>query len=381
MGYSSNDARVFRTFHDSQLDFDCEFVSAADGTEQICVPRSRVTVVYTDPDCREPAGWLERSDGSSTGDAVSSGPGAPVTSCPGETPAHRDAYRIGELLAEERVPGELGLRLFERSQGGCHTATPPGKVAPPTYRLTPLSESDLARGKRVSLDLGAGLRLARLVADDGAELNLGVTGSDGTACELQRDGECVPEPIARPSQESSGKFLTALNPDCSEPAFEAPYWSNCGDAKYGVQDDGVQAPRVHALKKAVPSFSWQLTIPITDPLTYSCMRVDESALAAPTAPDHEVTGTLPVAGKLRRGAGPLHVDWYSRGETELVPVLADFRRASPGVIPAPEFVDDTGKPCEIRSADDGTERCAVIDGMGQVVGTLTAYPRVIWGRL
>jgi hypothetical protein len=220
----------------------------------------------------------------------------------------------------------------------------------------------------VSVDLGDGLRLTRLIADDGAELNLGMTGRDGTPCALQRDGECVPEPVAHPAPASSGKFVTALNADCSEPAFEAPYWANCGDAKYGVQDDGVQPVRIHALEKASPFYSWQLTLPVTEALTYSCQRFDEIGVVAPAAPVRDVTGTLPTAGRLRRGAGPLYVDWYSRGQSQLLPV-------------ATNFVNDAGQPCQIRPADDGTERCAIVDDWDEVVGDLAAYPEVTWGPL
>jgi len=380
MGYSSDDAQAFATFHDRQLDFDCEFVSATGTDEQRCVPRALVRVVYTDADCSEPAGWLQRSAGAQSGTAVSSAPPESTTNCPGQLPPHRDAYRVGELIFEESVEN-LDVPLFERGASGCHTATPPGKLAPDTYRLTPLPERELVRGERASIDLGSGLRLTRLIADDGAALNLGATTSDGTPCELQRDGECVPEPIARPSFDNSGKFSTALNADCSVPAFEAPYWANCGDPRYGVQDDGTHPPRVHEVEKVSAYFSWQITLPVTDPISYSCLSFDASGVVAPAAPVREVTGTLPSADQQRRGTGPLHVDWYVRGQSQLLPVLADFRRASPGVVPAPAFVNDAGVPCEIRPATDGSEHCAVVDPAGQVGGEIDSYPVVRWGEL
>lgn len=367
MGYSSNEARVFRTFHDSQLDFDCEFVSAGEGSDERCVPRARVTVVYTDEDCTELAGWVDYGNGSDPGTAVSSAPRQVATSCPGQPPAPRGTYRLGEQISNE-VFGGPSVPLFERSESGCRTAQPPGKVAPPTYRLIPLSEDELARGKRVSVDLGAGLRLVRLIGDDGAELNLGLTSNDGTPCALQRDGECVPEPIARPAPASEGKFITALNADCSEPAYEAPYWANCGDAKYGVEDDGIQPLRVHALKKVTPYFSWQLALPITEALTYNCMRFDDGGVAPPAAPDRDVTGTLPTAATVRLGDGPLYVDWYSRGQSQLLPVTGSF-------------VNGAGEKCQITADVNGTERCAKLDSGGDAVGELTAYPEVTWGPL
>ena len=60
LGYSSNEARVFRTFHDQELGFDCSFVPDAAGQSQRCVPNQQVPLIYTDADCKEPAGWVER---------------------------------------------------------------------------------------------------------------------------------------------------------------------------------------------------------------------------------------------------------------------------------------------------------------------------------
>ena len=87
----------------------------------------------------------------------------------------------------------------------------------------PIDERELVRGERVSLKINDALRLMRLLADDGAELNLGVTDAAGTACEFQRDGECVPEPIARASGSGGGKFTLARDPECSLPAFITPF--------------------------------------------------------------------------------------------------------------------------------------------------------------
>src|SRR3954467_1115187 len=57
LGYSSNEAQVFRTFHDTELGFDCSFVPDAAGLHERCAPSAGVTVVYTDAACTELAGW------------------------------------------------------------------------------------------------------------------------------------------------------------------------------------------------------------------------------------------------------------------------------------------------------------------------------------
>jgi hypothetical protein len=382
LGYSSNEARLFRTFHDALLGFDCDFVPDAEGTHQRCVPNAGVTMVYTDAGCTEPAAWeLERSGAPwAVGDAVSgiSGDGAP--GCPGDAPPHREAYRVAEHLSDEMF-GLPPSGLFAVSAGQCHPAQIPGKITPAVRRLVPLAESELVRGQRVSLNVGGGLRLTRLIADDGAELSQGVTLADRTPCELQRDGECVPEPIARPATASSGRFWSALNADCTEPAFQAPYPPACGAAKFGVADDGEQPPKVLSLTKATARFGLDLVQPVTDQVIFACNAhpIDDSDQIA--APGRDLTGTLPTASRLQRGSGRLHVNWYSVGQSELLPVLADFRRASPGVVPTAEFVTDTGQPCEVRTADDGTLHCAVVDDPSNPIGDLTRAPEVVWGPL
>jgi hypothetical protein len=376
MGYSSNEARVFRTFHDQRLGFDCDFTPGLAGADQRCVPSATVELIFTDAACTEPATWLVRTNGLELGEAVSSAtePGAQV--CPGDAPLRRDAYRVGEQLSEEVIAG-TPFDLFALRDGRCQTASLPAKVTPPVYRLTPLADDELVHGERVSLNVGDGLRVTRLIADDGAELNVGVTAADRTPCELQRDSECVPEPIARGATAQNGKFWAALNADCTEPAFQLPYPVACGAAKLGVRDDGVAAPVISRLKSACTAFSWSVLLPATDPPAYGCAPLPDAGAQGLAAPGEDVTGTLPPASRLRRGAGPLHVDWYAAGQNVLLPVLADPRQASPGVVPVPQFVTDAGKPCTIMPADDGNEHCVVLDEAGE----LASFPRVSWGAL
>jgi len=380
MGYSSNEAQVFRTFHDSSLGFDCNFVPDAAGVHQRCVPSTTATIVYTDAGCSEPAAWDESTWGQpgwEVGDTLSGIPSGDTSTCPGQAPPHRAAYRVAELLTEE-VLGPPSIPLFALNGARCQPTIGPAKITPPVHRLVPMLETELARAERVSLNLGGGLRVTRLVSDDGAELSVGVTGADRTPCGLQRDGECVPEPIAAPpSFAPSGRFGSALNADCTEPAFVSPYSPACGAIRFAVEDDGAAPLKVMSLTKAPALFGWQLVLPVTEELTYACT----ASAGDGAAPDRDLTGTLPSASRLQRGTGPLRVNWYSVGQSELLPVLADFRRASPGVVPAPEFVTDAGLPCQIMQADDGTERCAVVDEAGRPIGDLASAPEVVWGAL
>jgi len=210
---------------------------------------------------------------------------------------------------------------------------------------------------------------------------LGVTTADRTACELQRDGECVPEPIARLSQSDSGRFYSALNADCTAPAFVAPYPTACGTPRFAVEDDHTRPPLVRSLQRVSALFGLDITQPVTEPLTFSCNPHPLSESGQVSAPDRDVTGTLPTAGRLRRGAGPLYVDWFSLGESELLPVQADWRRASPGVVSSGDFVDSSGQVCQATTAEDGTLHCAVFDEQGVPVADPTTFPEVVLGPL
>jgi hypothetical protein len=375
LGYSSNEARLFRTFHDRMLGFDCSFVSEAVGLEQRCVPTAEVTMVYTDASCTEPAAWAEDSQRRPlvAGEAVSVGShDGPF--CPGAAPTHRDAYRVGERLREENIGGPAA-GLFQVYGGRCQTASPPGKIYPAVVRLIPIPESELARGHRASIDVGGGLRLTRLLADDGAQVTLGVTGADGAACEVQRDGECVPEPIARPSGLLSDKFYTALNADCSAPAFQRPYAAACGVPRFGVLDDAALPLRVHELAPATAVFGLDLAEPVTEPASFSCTLKEVAAAGWVAAPGADVTGTLPVASRLRRGTGPLHVDWFSLGESELLPV-DDGGGGAWGEVATGRFAGPDGRTCEVTPAEAGRLRCVFADADGSNPD-LTSFPEVV----
>lgn len=377
MGYSSNEARVFRTFHDEQLDADCDFASNGNGTEQRCVPSARLRPVFTDEACTEPAGWAEPFETKrlEVGTTVSTLAAPREDSCPGEAPQARVAYRVTEQLSEEGF-GASSIPIFEIAEGTCRTAAPIAKVTPAAYRLVPIPEAELVKAEPKNLDMGDGLRLVRLVAEDGAELNVGMTDERQTACELQLDGECVPEPIARPGQPISGKFWQALNADCTQPAFWAPYADRCGSPTFGVDNDG-HALEMRALTPATRTYGWGM-VPSGAP-PYACIESTGGGYPHLHAPGKDLTGSFPTAGKLRRGSGPLHVNWYSAGKSELLPVLADWGRASPGIVPTPEFVDDDEQACQVKPTEDGKFRCIVFDDTGHAVEDESTYPEVTWG--
>jgi len=368
LGYSSNEARLFRTFHDTQLGFDCDFVAdQASGDEQRCVPSLKVDVVYTDAECGDPAAWIQPYELDAVeGTAVSGGRYDLPPDCPGAAAPRREAFRIGEQLNEEVIGGPP-VPLYRKQDGRCVTAYPPAKTTPPTFRLRPMAETELVRGERVSVDVGDGLRLMRLIAEDGAELNLSVTGADRKPCELQRDGECVTTPIARPAGGGAGQYGSALDADCNEPAFQLPYPASCGPAQFGIEDDGLQPFKIWSMDEAGARFKYDYVLPITNPPTFACTPRSPDDTTWMATRGRDLTGTLPTATKLRRGSGPLHVDWFTVGTNELLPVRA-------------QLVNEAGQPCQVLPADDGTQRCATVIS-GEPTAELTSFPEVSVGPI
>jgi hypothetical protein len=377
MGYSAGSAKTFRTFYDKQGGFDCDFVAASSGEDMRCVPSVNVSVIYQDPECTRPAAWISSYDGLVTNDAVSGGPTR--ANCPGDVAPHRESYRIGKQLSEEALRG-TGPVVFEKSSTGCGPAYIPGKVAPSTFELIPLDEAELARGIRSSVKVSERLRVSRLLAEDGAELNLGVTTVGGASCAFQGDDECVPELLARPFPAASGKFQLALNADCSVPAFQTPFAPECGQPQFGLLAEGAGAPRVFSLEKPSAVFAWRPVSPMEAAVNFSCVAIAaESDDAA--APARELTGTFPKAETALVGDGQLQVPWRMAGNNQLLPALADPALDAPGVVPRASFVDEEGRPCQVLPADDGTERCAPYDANFSSPPDLTSYPQVVWGPL
>src|SRR6478609_6130529 len=58
LGYISQGVAQFRTLHDGQLDFDCEFVKGEPGADLHCVPKMQTSLIFLDAACSQPATWM-----------------------------------------------------------------------------------------------------------------------------------------------------------------------------------------------------------------------------------------------------------------------------------------------------------------------------------
>jgi hypothetical protein len=347
LGYVSEGVTQFRTLHDQLLDVDCEFVSGKQDRALRCVPRQSAQLIFLDARCSEPATWVEEW-GFQAGDWVSIGP--PSTACPGQALPHRETFQVGdEVYAEVRYGS--GLPLYELQGGQCVATTPPGKSIPAVNRLIPYAESGLVAAKRVTFDAGGGLRVSRLLGEDGSELTVAVSTAAGEDCSLQADGLCTPTFSALEQWEP---YSTMLDAGCETPALIAHFPSGCGTPRFGVVRRGEDQVRVHRLQPATQLFarSQQVSEPDSESSPISCEPAHSSHYTSSFALGSEVTATFPRAQRIRQGSGAIHIELF-------VPQVAVSASPTPiARYPEADFLDATGAPCQVVPADDGSLRCA-----------------------
>jgi hypothetical protein len=187
LGYTSDGAAQFRTFHDSLLDFDCEFVSGKSCGDRQCVPTRSAQLIFLDASCSEPATWTP-FQAAQPGDWVSVV--QPSSECPG-APSVRDTFELGEQIYPEAVPPSAAPLVYELRGGRCVVASPAAKSIPAVQRLFPRAATELVAARPVSFDVGGGLRLSRLLGEDGSELTVAVTDAAGEACTVVPNGQCL----------------------------------------------------------------------------------------------------------------------------------------------------------------------------------------------
>jgi hypothetical protein len=350
--YVAEGAEQFRTLYDSQLAAPCEFVHGENGLGFRCVPTARLDeVLYLDAACEQPAVrnydyW--RSGRHSTPSGWRSAP-APEASCAGDLPPYRATYKLGEQVFD----GGLGVRpldVYTRVGAGCEpTWLQVGHVVDAVQRLLPVAESELVAARLELMDVGSGLFIRRLVADDGTQITVGVAGLGQLLCSLQKDGQCVPEPIAKREPGGYGPFLDAA---CEQIGWQSASSPSCGTPRFGVTqvDDVV---RVHELVRAQAVFEQQQiwdTRQLPPTAVTTCVQNEGPIYVFDLG--QEVASPFPRARTLRTGSGQLHLLRFA------APARSDH--ASDAVIPLEpggNFVDDRAYPCEVREAVDGTYRC------------------------
>jgi hypothetical protein len=353
LGYIAEGAEQFRSLHDSLLGFDCEFVPDEIGVGLHCVPRKQAELVFLDSSCTTPA-LRDFSYSTQIGDWISARDALVPDSenCPGASALHRDTFEIAEEIYPEGIYPAIPP-VYERTSGQCQPALV-GKSSPSVRRLVAHADNELVRAERVNVDVGGGLRLTRLVAEDAAVLSIGVTNAQQTACALQPDGECVPGVLA---ERAAGNFFFALDTACQQPAWVSPYPHSCGPPQLAREGTSAGDFFLHRIEAPAQVFA---RTPVylesgqqVAPPAFSCEPAMVGELSAFTIGE-DVTGSFPAAQRLRLGSGALHVDWFVKQVGARVVPLAH-------VPELPQFINDAGEACSVVPGVDGSLRCAALE--------------------
>lgn len=266
------------------------------------------------------------------GDLISVRTTGHATRCVGESPGPRESYRVGARVFEGGLNsiGAPQPTVYARSAGKCAATPLQTRLLPPDVnRLELIDPAQLVSGAASTVELGGGLALQRLVAQDETQITLALLGVGGLPCSLQEDGRCVPEPIAHGSR---GFYL---DDRCSQEGFDISAIETCGRTPLGVRTiDGV----VHV---------YQLV------LNEGAFVSEANACRALGSPNNEVfraglevTSRYPKATVLQTGSGDLHVTRFSapNGSGALLDSGGTFR-------------DAQGYACSVKAAVDGSLRC------------------------
>jgi hypothetical protein len=342
MGYAADGAEQFLYLEDSRFEDRCVFVESADGKGLICVPYAQANlVVYADDQCTQPVIGIDASQTGATSVSVIE---QRWTQCPGSFPPHRSTYRIGELIPPDVTRFDGAAPTFVSDESGCK---PWGwKGSPPElHHVSLVADSELVSAQPQTVTLGSELALTRVIADDGSELTYSVATSAGTACALQEDGQCVPQPLAT----ESSNFV---DDQCTRTALYSPYYylDGCGEPNYAVTKG---ADGVHVFDLTLVSSLFRVTAYAMMLKPSECGHSPDNGKFYDRAND--VTNTFKKYDRVRVGAGRLRAEliaWRNPNAPDEAPVPLGVGQG------ANLFRATDGRPCLVMAASDGSLRCA-----------------------
>ena len=355
--FAADGIDLFSTFHDNQLDADCEFVPNPARDHHVCFPSVLADVVYLDAACTQPAARSGPGGSLAPGQWVSGVvPGTEAT-CAGAPPVQRVGYHVAEQLF---VGGIEALNhpfpnVFAVVDSQCQPTPFQDALLPrDLFRLERQEQSVFVSGARTVRPAAGDFAVERVMADDGAELTVGVRGGNAAPCLVQSDGRCVPGPVSAPSFFGAGDYLDT---NCTEPAFSRAEANLCDDPKLGVKTIAGSV-HVYQLQKASVVFA---KTTVLDPETgvtvfdsegrpqYSCLS--DTGLVAYAAAA-EVTSSFPLAGSTQATFGPLRL--VQHGSPVNGGASASPRIAFEG---GGVFIDEDGQGCKTRATAGRTLEC------------------------
>lgn len=388
VGYADEGAVFFATMRDTQLGHaeaqvdaelalsgtDCAFEQLAGG-DWVCSPKNKQSLIYLDEHCTEPAvevPALTNATGAVfalSNSSSSSSDGDNTILLPTHTPVYRVADRVFEsdgstTFAEESLsiyaPG-VGTDCVGPRMANRHVVVNP----PSIFRVTPVADSELVRATMRHVPLRNGLAMQRLVSDDGAELS-GRLERSGRPCELQRDGRCVPAPVA--------EWALYADPECKERAFQLPRPSSAGTTVYGVDRAADDTSTVYELTPITTLYSEETRVdvvtmngqPTPVVVVTGCKSLDfSSAAAAYYRRASEVTDQLPKIDTVQLGTAELSPLWFfellSDGKTKVQVQI----HSPDGNWVKPNIRTKSGSVCAVYD-DRYEDKCLMKDGQSSL---------------
>lgn len=389
MGYADEGATFFGTMRDTELGpaapqgdadsalsgTDCAFEQLEDG-DWVCSPTNKQSLIYLDEHCSEPAVEVPAAtDATGTVFALSNSSSGP-SGGGDETvllPTHAPVYRVAERVFESdgsTTFAEESISIYTHGAGT--TCTGPRRadrhvvVNPPSvFRVTPVPDTELVRAtlRRVALRDGLGLR--RLVSDDGAQLSAQLE-FGGRPCELQRDGRCVPAPVAQ-------RGLYA-DPECKEFAFQLTSPPSPGTTVYGVDPASDDASTVYELSPTTSVYTQETRVDVVTMngvqtpvvVVTGCKSLDISSPAiAYYRRASEVTAQLPRIDTVQLGTAELSPIWFfdflSDGKTKIQVQI----HSPDGNWVRPNIRTKSGSVCAVYD-DRYKDQCLLKDGQSSL---------------
>jgi hypothetical protein len=244
--YAAGDAKLFQTWHDTKLDFDCSFSTAADGQLR-CQPQTTEATFFADsgcsqpvvppaPDCAGPtfftapssAGYCTRPDvwkagatqqldhsytlDASTGDCTVSTKGPAVVQTGTRIEA---AQLVSAVLHQESRGDRLGIEILQAADG----AIEPRSIVDRQRGFACFAPPNAQLGHCVPDDLGGGAGFSDAQCQHPALVSISCTSEPLTAASLFDFGRCgmlVEPTVIAAGPRLSDRYFKYVDGSCGE---------------------------------------------------------------------------------------------------------------------------------------------------------------------
>jgi hypothetical protein len=348
-GFEGDGAIIFWKLRDTKLNTDCSFETNEQG-ELHCAPIGKAPIMYTDASCGNAV--IRAGDSVEFGGYLSAVKRSTLTwkaPVPGELPIHGPVYRYFAYLSDGPTSTPK-LYEWDDTQNACvELAIPyPHGVTQELYRVEAKPDSDLTAAQIRTVHLAPGLTLDRIVSSDGAEISGGLK-QDDRRCVVQRDGKCVPVPVANAS--------LWLDAACGVRAFTYKAPPPAGKSLYGVEIDKDYVSHVYQLTLLGTADGLSLYNSTPNVL---CGAVDSASWHdIMYGPLLDATGDVPALDRRSFGQGRFRPAWFAGTESETdATVLVQVAAPPQFTITDPILVaTDTEKVCWIGFPQSDTPQC------------------------